>query len=259
MTAKITLALLPLLISYSIAQTLWVYDPTTWRSVADARLNLGAIGSESGISLQACKDLCFDMDFNPQSIPNSPNEWVQCASITWDPTNSDETEGDCSLYKSKFGFTSNGFVLESGVIGGGDLALLQYKSGTTYYEKPVDSGLDDLFDAGLDEDSWILTETLHHHLISNALRLNKKGYNQYKEQTNTDPLDYDQFLMYYRAGQPGYVNNSETQLNNKYSVIVEYEQVADEEECAKYCTRNRGAIDAELGTRCVSFNYHQLV
>ena len=65
--------------------------------------------------------------------------------------------------------------------------------------------------------------------------------------------------MYYRGAQPGYLNNSADQSNNKYSVIVEYEDVEDAEECAKYCTRNRGVIDADLGTRCISFNYNTYV
>ena len=62
----------------------------------------------------------------------------------------------------------------------------------------------------------------------------------------------------YRAGQPGYANRSDSTSESKYSTIVTVDDVEDAEECAMYCTRNRGIIDDQLGTRCVSFNYHSL-
>eukprot|EP00486_Rosalina_sp_Unknown_P005723 CAMPEP_0201570672 /NCGR_PEP_ID=MMETSP0190_2-20130828/13021_1 /ASSEMBLY_ACC=CAM_ASM_000263 /TAXON_ID=37353 /ORGANISM="Rosalina sp." /LENGTH=1058 /DNA_ID=CAMNT_0047994443 /DNA_START=26 /DNA_END=3202 /DNA_ORIENTATION=- len=255
MVTKLAFAVLALLISHSIAQTLWVYDPTTWRATPNSRLNIGSYATLNSQTLQKCKEACLgDQDIIPA---NSPDTWLKCSSITWDGDVDDESDtGTCNLYVTKFGFPSNGFILENDVIGEGSRrARLEFKGSTTYFEKPMDINITALM-AAYTDNGYIYTETLYHHLVANVLRLNRKGYNQYVNQNNDDPLDYDQFLLYYRDAQPGYVNNSDDQLNNKYSVIVEYDDVVDEEECAKYCTRNRGAIDAELGTRCVSFNYN---
>ena len=231
--------ILTLLICDSNAQTLWYYDPTTWRATPDTKLNFGNFSLFPSQTLDECKQTCIDVG-------------IGCSSITWDGDVDDNTAtGTCTLYVTKFGFPANGFVLSQGKIGAGKQRRLEFKGGTTYFEKPMDYGLISTIDS-----SWYTTETLHHHLIANALRLNKFGYQVYEAQQNGH-LDYDQFLMYYRDGQPGYVNNSADQLTNKYSVIVEYE-VEDAEECAKFCTRNRGSIDADLGTRCASFNYHTL-
>lgn len=136
----------------------------------------------------------------------------------------------------------------------GKLTLLESSSSKNYFEKPIDY-----------DDN---TDTAGLHLIANALRLNNKKYTDYDPSSTsanatTDPEDYnllfnyDYFQMYYRAGQPGYVNRSDGTSESKYSAIVTMD-VDDVEECAMYCTRNRGIIDDDLGTRCVSFNYHTL-
>jgi len=233
MTHRSILALCATFIALSHAQSMWFYDPTVWRSTPNCRPNVPSYSLLSdSLTLASCKTACIDAEIN-------------CVSFTWDGDTTSSTDtGTCNMYSTRFGFQAGGFSLEDGAIGDGQVARLEFKGGVTYFEKPMD-----------------LDDTLEHHLIANALRLNSKSYNQYAV-VQEDPdvgnnyFDYDQFLMYYRDGIPGYVNNSLSQSNNKYSVIVEYEDVADAEECAKYCTRERGTIDATLGTRCISFNYN---
>ena len=209
------------------SSTLWMYDPEEWRATLSSTLNVGETSSIAFQTLDECKSQCIVQGFD-------------CLSFTWSGDISSTTAtSTCSMYKTRFGFPSGGMNKDNSEFGEGDLALLESKGGTTYFEKPMD------FD-----------DTLGDHLIINGMRLNKRDYDGYLNQSNEDPFNYDQALMYYRAPQPGYVNNSETQSNNKYSVIMEYEDIESDEDCALLCTRNRGAIDPLLGTRCVSFNYN---
>ena len=130
------------------SQTLWIYDPSTWRSTPNSELNIEPFNTPELTTLQQCKDNCT-------------SKGLECASITWNgDIDSNSDQGTCNLYVTKFGFPSNGFILENSKIGEGIKARLQFKENITYFEKPMDLELN-----STQSSSWDQVETLQHHLI----------------------------------------------------------------------------------------------
>ena len=100
-----TTLLLPcmLLITALKAQTLWIYDSTTWREIGDAELNIGSTSSyDTPMTLDDCKSYC-------------ESAGIDCLSISWNgDTSSSTATGLCDLYNMRFGFKSGGFDVSVG-------------------------------------------------------------------------------------------------------------------------------------------------